>query len=310
MKKARKVIVSCAVTGAIHTPTMSDHLPVTPDEIVKASVDAADAGAAVIHLHARNPQDGRPSADPDLFMDFLPRIKQQSNAVLNITTGHGPGISVEDRLRAASTAKPELASLNMGSFNAGVMRVDRFSSWKHDWEKAYLDGFKGGIAANSYETIERILTDIGEGAGTRFEYECYDIGHLYALEYFADQGLAKPPYYIQCIFGLMGGVGADPENLTYMVNTADKLFGDDYYLSVFAAGKMQMTFATLGAIMGGSVRVGLEDSLYISKGELATSNAQQVKKIRDVLETLSFEIATADEARDLLQLKGADQVGF
>lgn len=310
MKRARNVIISCAVTGSIHTPSMSDYLPITPDEIVKAGVDAAHAGAAIIHLHARDPKDGRPSADPRLFMEFLPRLKQQCGAVLNVTTGHGPGISVDDRLRAATIARPELASLNMGSFNAGVMRTDLRASWKHDWEKPFLDGFKGGVAANSFETIERILTEVGGAHGTRFEFECYDIGHLYALKYFADQGLVSPPFFIQCIFGLMGGVGADPENLTYMINAADKLFGTDYYLSVFAAGKRQMRFATLGAIMGGSVRVGLEDSLYIGRGELATSNAEQVARIRDILEKLSFEIATPDEARDILQLKGADQVGF
>jgi uncharacterized protein (DUF849 family) len=310
MKKPRKVIVTCAVTGSIHVPSMSDHLPITPEEISGAAVDAAHAGAAIIHLHARDPRDGRPSADPELFMQFLPRIKQQCGAVLNITTGHGPGISVEDRLRAAKRASPELASLNMGSFNAGVMPTDNIQRWKFDWEKPYLQGFKGGIAANSYETIERILTEVGGEHGTRFEYECYDIGHLYALAYFAERGLAKPPFFIQCIFGLMGGAGADPENLTYMVNTADKLFGDNYYLSVFAAGRHQMRFVTLGAIMGGSVRVGLEDSLYIGKGQLATSNAQQVSKVRTVLETLSFDLATPDEAREMLQLKGAHQVAF
>ena len=309
MKKPKKVIISCAVTGAIHTPSMSDHLPITPEEITQAGVEAAEAGAAVIHLHARDPNDGRPTADPDVFMQFLPRIKQQCDAVLNITTGHGPGISVDDRLKAATIAKPELASLNMGSFNAGVMPTDTRQSWKHDWEKPFLDGFKGGIAANSYETMERILTEVG-ASGTRFEYECYDIGHLYALAHFAKKGLAKPPFFIQCIFGLMGGIGADPENLTYMTNTADKLFGDDYYLSVFAAGRHQMRFVTLGSIMGGSVRVGLEDSLYISRGELATSNAQQVAKIRRILEELSFEIASPDDAREMLALKGAHDVGF
>ncbi|WP_374596533.1 3-keto-5-aminohexanoate cleavage protein [Sphingosinicella sp.] len=310
MKKARKVIITCAVTGSIHTPTMSDHLPITPAEITTAAVDAAAAGAAIVHLHARNPVDGSPSADPDLFMEFLPRIKQQTDAVLNITTGHGPGISVDERLRAAIRARPELASLNMGSFNAGVMPINPAARWKHDWEKRYLEGFKGGIAANSYETIERVLTEIGVEHGTRFEYECYDIGHLYALAYFAERGLAKPPFFIQCIFGLMGGIGPDPQNLTYMVDAADRLFGDDYYLSVFAAGRHQMRFVTLGAIMGGSVRVGLEDSLYIGKGEFAISNAQQVEKVRTILEALSFDIATPADVRQMLCLKGAHEVGF
>ncbi|MEI9994217.1 MAG: 3-keto-5-aminohexanoate cleavage protein [Rhizomicrobium sp.] len=310
MKKAKKVIVTCAVTGSIHTPSMSAHLPITPEEITRAAVEAAGAGAAIVHLHARDPLDGRPSADPELFLQFLPRIKQQCGAVLNVTTGHGPGISVEDRLRAAKRASPELASLNMGSFNAGVMPTDAVKAWRFDWEKPYLEAFKGGIAANSYETMERILTEVGLEHGTRFEYECYDIGHLYALAYFAERGLAKPPFFIQCIFGLMGGAGPDPQNLTYMVNVADKLFGDDYYLSVFAAGRHQMRFVTLGAIMGGSVRVGLEDSLYIAKGQLATSNAQQVAKIRGILEALSFDVATPDEARAMLHLKGAHEVAF
>ncbi|MCW3836965.1 3-keto-5-aminohexanoate cleavage protein [Sphingomonas canadensis] len=310
MQRTRKVVITCAVTGSIHTPTMSDHLPITADQITTAAVEAAEAGASVIHLHARDPRDGRPSGDPALFMDFLPRIKQQTNAVLNITTGHGPGISVDERLLAAKAARPELASLNMGSFNAGVMPVRPDTQWKHEWEKPYLEAFRGGIAANSYETIERILTEIGLEHGTRFEYECYDIGHLYALAYFAERGLAKPPFFIQCIFGLMGGAGADPENLTYMVNTANKLFGDDYYLSVFAAGRHQMRFVTLGAIMGGSVRVGLEDSLYIGRGELATSNAQQVGKVRSILEALSFDIAGPDDVREMLSLKGAHQTGF
>jgi uncharacterized protein (DUF849 family) len=310
MKKTRKVIITCAVTGSIHTPTMSDHLPITPAEITTAAVDAAAAGAAIVHLHARNPVDGSPSADPDLFMEFLPRIKQQTDAVLNITTGHGPGISVDERLRAAKRARPELASLNMGSFNAGVMPINSATQWKHDWEKRYLEGFKGGIAANSYETIERVLTEIGVEHGTRFEYECYDIGHLYALAYFAERGLAKPPFFIQCIFGLMGGIGPDPQNLTYMVDAADRLFGDDYYLSVFAAGRHQMRFVTLGAIMGGSVRVGLEDSLYIGRGELAISNAQQVGKVRTILEALSFDIATPVDVREMLCLKGTHEVGF
>jgi uncharacterized protein (DUF849 family) len=242
-------------------------------------------------------------------MQFLPRIKQRSSAVLNITTGHGPGMSVEERLRAAVLAKPELASLNMGSFNAGVMPIRDEAAFKHDWEVPYLRGFEDGIAPNSFSTIKRFITDVSAG-GTRFEFECYEIGHLYAIAHFAKAGLIKPPYFIQCIFGVMGGIGADAANLTYMVNTADSLFGSDYYLSVLAAGKHQMRFVTMSAIFGGNVRVGLEDSLFIGKGQLATSNAQQVAKIRHILEELSFEIASPDDAREMLELKGGDQVSF
>jgi uncharacterized protein (DUF849 family) len=309
MRKAAKVIISCAVTGSIHTPSMSPYLPITAEEIADQSVEAAEAGAAVIHLHARDPSDGRPSADPNLFMQFLPRIKQRSDAIVNITTGHGPGMTVEQRLAAAALAKPELASLNMGSFNAGVMPIRDKASYRHSWELPYLSGFEDGIGANSFATIKRFITAL-DANGTRFEFECYDIGHLYAIAHFAREGLIKPPFFIQCIFGVMGGIGADPANLIYMINTADGLFGQDYYLSVLAAGKHQMRFVTMSAITGGNVRVGLEDSLFIGKGQLAHSNAEQVAKIRLILEALSFEIASPDEARQMLDLKGGDQVAF
>jgi uncharacterized protein (DUF849 family) len=309
VRDAGKVIISCAVTGSIHTPSMSPHLPITAEEITEQSVGAAEAGAAIIHLHARDPADGRPSGDPALFMQFLPRIKQRSGAVLNITTGHGPGMTVEERLAAAVLAKPELASLNMGSFNAGVMPIKDEAAFTHDWEVPYLRGFEDGIGSNSFSTIKRFITEVGAG-GTRFEFECYDIGHLYAIAHFSNAGLIKPPFFIQCIFGVMGGIGPDAANLTYMINTAEKLFGNDYYLSVLAAGKHQMRFVTMSAIMGGNVRVGLEDSLFLGRGQLARSNAEQVAKIRRILEELSFEVASPDEARDMLDLKGGDQVAF
>jgi uncharacterized protein (DUF849 family) len=310
MRKADKVIITCAVTGSIHTPGMSPYLPVTPDEITKASVEAAEAGAAVLHLHARNPTDGRPTHEPEVFRAFLSRIKQRTSAVLNITSGHGPGMTVEQRIAVHQWAKPELASLNMGPLPGGPFKPKREPAWRFDWEKQYMESMRTGIAQNSVAIIETIARDVGQRFGTRFEFECYDIGHLYTLRWLADEGLVQPPFFIQCIFGIFGGIGPDPENLTYMVNTADKLFGDDWMLSVLATGRHQMRLVTQGALLGGSVRVGLEDSLFLAKGRMAASNAEQVAKIRRILEELSYEIATPDEARVALALKGADQVAF
>lgn len=307
---AEKVIITCAVTGGIHTPAMSPHLPVTPEEITRASVEAAEAGAAVIHLHARDPETGRPDQSPERFMEFLPRIKQQSDAILNITTGGAIGMTLDERLAPAVTAKPELASMNMGSFNFNISGAVRaLKGHEHDWERPYLEGTKDMILSNTFAQIERGMRELGDN-GTRFEFECYDVGHLYNLAHFADIGLIKPPFFVQCIFGIMGGIGPDPENLMHMKSTADRLFGGDYMLSVLGAGRHQFSMVTMGAILGGNVRVGLEDNLYLAKGELAPSNASQVTKIRRILEELSLEIATPEEARAMLRTKGADQVNF
>jgi len=311
MAAPRKVIITCAITGSIHTPTMSPYLPITPSEIAEQAVAAAEAGATILHLHARDPEDGHPVPDPDVFMQFLPRIKQQCDAVLNISTGGGLGMPYEERVAATKATSPEMCTCNMGSMNFGIFGiVDKFESFKHPWEKTYLEASRDFIFPNTFKSLERTMKDIGQGLGTRFEFECYDVGHLYNLAYCADQGWVEPPFFIQTIFGILGGIGADPDNLSHMKRIADKLFGDDFHWSILAAGRHQMPLVTQGAIMGGNVRVGLEDSLYIGKGELARSNAQQVAKIRTILESLSLEVATPDEARSLLKLKGADQVSF
>lgn len=311
MSGERKVIITCAVTGSIHTPTMSPYLSITPNEIVDAAVGAAEAGASIIHLHARDPETGKPSPDPRLFMDFLPRIKQQTNAVMNISTGGGLKMTLEERLEAAHAAKPELCSLNMGSMNFVLSQiVPKYTQWKYDWEKPYLEGTRSGIVSNTFEQIERIIVEVGQAYGTRFEFECYDVSHLYALAHFLDRKLLTPPLFVQTIFGLMGGIGADPEDLMHMRRTADRLFGNDYEWSILAAGRHQLGLCTMGAIMGGNVRVGLEDSLYIGKGQLAKSNAEQVAKIKRILGELSLEVATPDEARDILKLKGGNEVAF
>jgi uncharacterized protein (DUF849 family) len=290
---------------------MSPHLPITPDEIASEAVLAAEAGAAIIHLHARNPETGRPTPDPDVFMRFLPRIKQQSGAVVNITTGGGMGMALEERLAAAKATSPEMASLNMGSFNFGLFPVaERFQDWRFDWEKGYLEGTKDYIFKNTFKDIEGIMKTLGEEKGVKFEFECYDVGHLYNLAHFVDRGLVTPPFFVQTIFGILGGIGADVDNLLHMRRIAQRLFGADYEWSVLAAGRHQMAFCTQAAIMGGNVRVGLEDSLYIAKGELAKSNGDQVAKIRRILEDLSLEIATPEEARQRLQLKGSHNVDF
>ena len=308
---AKSVIITCAVTGGIHTPTMSPHLPITPQEIAQESIAAAEAGASIIHLHARDPETGKPDPRPETFMQFLPIIKQSSDAVVNVSTGGGLGMTIDERLAAAMRAKPEMASLNMGSMNFGIFPLlDKFSDWKHDWEPAFLEMTKDFIFPNTFKSIEYVLRELGETHGTRFEFECYDLGHLYNLAYFVDAGLVKPPFFIQMIFGILGGVGADPDNLMHMHTIAQRLFGDAYEWSVLAAGRHQMPFATQAAILGGNLRVGLEDSLYIAKGELAKSNADQVAKIRRIVEDLSLTVASPAEARERLALKGGDLVGF
>ena len=309
--RASKVIISCAVTGAIHTPSMSGALPVTPEQIAAASIEAAEAGAAIIHLHARNPETGEPTPDPAVFMRFLPVIKQSTDAVVNITTGGGLNMSLEERLAAPMQAKPEMCSLNMGSMNFNISRAaEKITQWKHAWEKPYLEGTVNHIFRNTFQDIENIVERLGRGHGTRFEFECYDIGHLYNLAHMLDRKTVEPPLFVQTIFGILGGIGAEQRNLMFMRETADRLFGQDYVWSVLAAGRRQMAFTTMAGIMGGNVRVGLEDSLYIGKGKMAQSNAEQVAKIRRILEELSLEIATPVEAREILHLKGGDRVGF
>ena len=310
MADARKVIITCAVTGGIHTPSMSPHLPITPDQIATESIAAAEAGAAVIHLHARDPDNGRPSQSPNLFAKFLPRIKQQTDAILNITTGGGLGMSIEERLAPALWAKPEIASMNMGSFNFNISGpLAKMQSFQYEWEKPYLEMTKDFILSNTFSQIERGMRELGAN-GTRFEFECYDVAHLYNLAHIADRGLVEPPFFVQCIFGILGGIGPDPDNLLHMRMIADRLFGKDYLLSVLAAGRFQMPFITMSAILGGNVRVGLEDSLYAGRGKLATSNADQVSKIRRILKELDLEAATPAEARAMLKTKGGDLVAF
>jgi uncharacterized protein (DUF849 family) len=312
MAKDGKVIITCAVTGSIHTPTMSEYLPLTPNEIAENAIGAAEAGASILHLHARNPEDGSPTPDPDVFMQFLPRIKQSTDAVVNITTGGGHGMTLEERCAGALRASPEMTSLNMGSMNFGLYPIlDKKLDWKYEWEPEYLEMTRDFIFRNTFKDIEWVLKELGEGHGVRFEFECYDMGHLYNLAHFVDRGLVKPPFFVQTIFGILGGIGADIENLTHMRRIANKLFGEENYeWSILAAGRHQMSFVTTGAILGGNVRVGLEDSLYIGKGQLATSNAEQVAKIRRIVEDLSLEVATPAEARERLALKGGDQVAF
>ncbi len=306
-----KVVISCAITGAIHTPSMSDALPITPEQIAQSSIEAAEAGAAIIHLHARDPQTGEPTPDPAVFMRFLPIIKQSTDAVLNITTGGGLKMTLEERLAAPMQAKPEMCSLNMGSMNFNISRAgDKITSWKHEWEKPYLAGTVNHIFRNTFQDVENIVEMMGKGHGTRFEFECYDVGHLYNLAYCLERKIVEPPLFVQTIFGILGGIGAEHRNLMFMKETADRLFGRDYIWSVLAAGRHQMAFTTMAGIMGGNVRVGLEDSLYIGRGQMAMSNAQQVAKIKRILEELSLEIATPQEARAILHLKGGDRVGF
>lgn len=308
---AKSVIITCATTGGIHTPTMSEHLPITPSQIAQASVEAAEAGAAIIHLHARNPENGRPDPNPDLFMEFLPRIKQQSNAVLNVSTGGGLGMTREERLRAAVRASPEMASLNVGSLNFGIFpMLSRYKEWKHDWEPEFLEMTRDFIFKNTFADIEYVIRELGDGHGTKFEFECYDLGHLYNLAWIIDQGWVKPPFFVQMVFGILGGVGPDLDNLMHMHTIAEKLFGGSYEWSVLAAGRHQMPFATQAALLGGNLRVGLEDSLYIGPGQKATSNAEQVTKIRQIVENLGRTVATPDEARQRLGLKGASEVKF
>jgi uncharacterized protein (DUF849 family) len=310
MAKSKKVIITCAITGSIHTPSMSPHLPVTANEIADAAIGAAEAGAAIVHLHARDPKDGRPDQSIEAYAPFLKVIKQSSNCVVNITTGGAMTMTVEERVRPAATYAPEVASLNMGTMNFGLYpMLERFKDFKHDWERQYLEGSRAGMFKNTLADIEYILKTCADN-GTRFEVECYDIGHLYTLSHFADRGIIKPPFFVQSVFGILGGIGPHYEDVVMMRRTADRLFGDQYHWSVLGAGRNQMPIAAMSLAMGGNVRVGLEDSLWIGPGKLAESNAAQVTKVRQIIEGLGLEVASADDARQILQLKGGDKVNF
>ncbi len=306
-----KIIITCAVTGSIHTPSMSPYLPVTAEEITTHAIGAAEAGASILHLHARDPATGQPSAEVNHFMGFLPRLKQATEAVLNISTGGSAVMTLDQRLAAPKRAEPEMCSLNMGTMNFALYpAADRITEWKHDWEEPFLRGSDDLVFKNTPRDIARILTEMGEERGARFEFECYDVSHLYMLRHFMDRGLVKAPVFVQFVFGVLGGIGPDPENLMHMKMIADKLFGSDYAFSVLAAGRHQMPLITMGATMGGHVRVGLEDSLTIARGQLARTNAEQVTKIRRIVEDLGRTVATPEEARAMLDLKGGDRTAI
>ncbi|MDG2115441.1 MAG: 3-keto-5-aminohexanoate cleavage protein [Porticoccaceae bacterium] len=310
-KKLGKVAISCAVTGAIHTPTMSDALPYKPEDIADQAIEAAEAGAAVLHIHARDPQDGSVSLNPDHFMNFLPEIKSKTNAVINISTGGSLLTTIEDRIKPSDIASPEMSSLNMGSMNFSFHGLaKRYDQFKFDWEKDYIEQSDSYIFRNTFKDIAQVEKSLGQKHGVKFEHECYDVGHLYNLKFCMDTGLFKAPVFIQFIFGILGGIGADLDNLIFMKRTADRLFGDDYQWSVMAAGAAQMPFATQAIMMGGNVRVGLEDSLFIERGKLASSNAEQVRKVRRIIEELGYEVASPDDVREMLDLKGSHKVTF
>ena len=306
---SESVIITCAPTGGIHTPTMSPYLPITPAQIAEAAVGAAEAGAAIVHLHARNPETGRPDPRPELFQEFMSTIAASSDVVMNVSTGGGLGMTREERLRAAVATSPEMASLNVGSLNFGIFPMaNKYSSWQHDWEPEFLEMTRDFVFKNTFLDLEYVVKELGQGHGTKFEFECYDLGHLYNLAWLIDQGWLEPPFFVQMVFGILGGAGADLDNLQHMHTIAQKLFGDSYEWSVLAAGRHQMPFATQAAVLGGNLRVGLEDSLYIGPGELASSNAEQVRKIRTIVESLGRQVATPDEARKRLGLKGRAHV--
>lgn len=307
----KPVIITCAITGSLHVPSMSPHLPITPDQIASESIAAAQAGAAILHLHARDPETGRPTSSPEVFQQFLPRIKQSCDAIINISTGGAPGMSMQERLAAAEWASPEMTSLNMGSLNVGLFpAVDKIKAYRFDWERDFLEGSRDGVFKNTFRDIEAILERLGKGHGCRFEFECYEVGHLYNLAHFVDRHLYEPPLFIQFCLGILGGIGAEIDHLLHMVRTAQRLFGDAFEWSVLAAGRHQMPMATQNVLLGGQARVGLEDSLTIGRGQLAQSNAEQVSKLTGILAALGYTIATPAQARERLQLKGGDQVRF
>ncbi len=308
---AKSVIITCAITGSLHTPSMSSHLPITPEEIARESILAAQAGAAILHLHARDPIDGRPTADPAVFRRFLPAIKAGTDAIVNLTTGGAPGMTLDERLEAPESASPEMTSLNMGSINIGLFAAAaRIKEFRFDWEKPYLEGSRNGVFRNTFADIEAIMNRLGKGQGARFEFECYDVGHLYNLAWVIEQKMYEPPLFIQFCLGILGGIGAEIDHLLHMVRTAQRLFGADIEWSVLAAGRHQIPVATHNILLGGNARVGLEDSLYLERGRLATSNAEQVQKIVRIMAELGFTVATPAEARQRLRLKGPAQTKF
>ncbi len=308
---SKSVIISCAITGSLHVPSMSPYLPITPDEIARESIAAAEAGAAVLHLHARDPENGRPTPSTDVFRQFLPRIKQSTDAVVNISTGGAPGMTMDERLAASEWASPEMTSLNMGSLNVGLFpAAEKIKEFRFDWERGFLEGSRDNVFKNTFQDIEAILNRLGKGHGCRFEFECYDVGHLYNLAHFVERKLYEPPLFIQFCLGILGGIGAEVDHLLHMVRTAQRLFGDSFEWSVLAAGRHQMPMATQNILLGGNARVGLEDSLTIGRGMLAQSNAEQVAKLVGIIEALGYSVATPTEARERLQLKGTDAVRF
>ena len=319
MRTLDKVIITSATTGAGHMPWMSPHLPLTVEQIVDDSVAAAEAGASIIHLHARDPETGEPSCDPRLYEQYLQRIKQRTDAILNLTTGQPqrgvtPEQAIENRLAAPLAFAPEITSFNMGPMSFATFtlseRAKAAGTPLLEWEEAYLQLSRHLTMANPYSLMERIARELGEDRGVRFEFECFDTGHLYALKVIADEGWVKPPFFIQSVFGPLGGIGTDPKHVLHFKETADMLFGDDYIWSLLAAGKAQLRLTTMAACMGGNVRVGMEDSLWAGPGELARSSADQVRRIRTILEALGLEVATPAEARAFLGTKGADRVNF
>lgn len=310
MAKSDPVIITCAVTGGIHTPTMSEYLPITPSEIIADALGAAEAGASILHLHARNPEDGRPDQSVEGFMRFLPQLKQATGAVINLTSGGSPHMALEERVRPAAELRPEVASLNMGSMNFGLFPLlGKYPEFKFEWERQHLEATRDVVFRNTFQDIEYILSK-GYANDTRFEFECYDISHLYNLAHFVERGLVKPPFFVQSVFGILGGIGTHPEDVAHMKRTADRLFGDDYRWSVLGAGASQLRIIAQAAALGGNVRVGLEDSLWAGRGRKATSSAEQVLMARKIIEGLGLAIATPDEAREMLALKGGAQVGF
>ena len=310
MASTNKIIITCAITGSIHTPSMSPYLPVSPEEIAEAGIAAVEAGASILHLHARDPKDGRPTQDPKVFKKFLPTIKNNTNAVINLTSGGAATMTIEERLQPALQLKPEVASLNMGSMNFGLYpMLNRFKDFDHAWERTYLENSRDLVFKNTFADIEYILSSCRENK-TRFEFECYDISHLYNLAHFLDRGLVEPPLFVQSVMGILGGIGAHPDDLQHMRKTADRLLGDTYQWSVLGAGRNQMEIARQGASLGSNVRVGLEDSIWAGPGKLAESNAEQVRLVRNILEELGLSVATPDETRQILGLKGSDQVSF
>ena len=310
MPQERKVIVTCAITGAIHTPSMSAYLPITPEEIAQAAIEAADAGAAIVHLHARNPETGKPDQRPEAFAPILQLVRKGVDCIVNLTTGGAPYMKVEERVRPAATFKPELASLNMGSMNFGLFpMLNRHKDFRFEWERQHLENSRDLVFRNTYQDIEYVLGSCSEN-GTRFEFECYDVSHLYNLAHFVERRLVTPPLFVQTVFGLLGGIGPHPEDVMHMKRTADRLFGSDYVWSVLGAGRHQMPIAAMAVAMGGNVRVGLEDSLWDGPGHLAENNATQVRRARQIIEGLGLELATVQEAREILHLKGKGQVSF